>query len=148
MLGSKKSPRGAGRTTLISQDTVVVGDLHFSGNLEIEGRVQGNIIADEESKAACVRVVGQGNVEGDIRAPLVVINGVVQGDVHSSKQLELAPKGRVNGNVFYTLVEMAAGSEVNGSLSHISGTKGAETSSSSALKDKKALVEKPGEPNS
>ena len=29
-----------------------------------------------------------------------------------------APKGRVQGNVFYTLLEMAAGSEVNGSPTH------------------------------
>jgi cytoskeletal protein CcmA (bactofilin family) len=39
--------------------------------------------------------------------------------VHSSKHLELAPKARVTGNVYYTLVEMAVGSEVNGSLQHV-----------------------------
>ena len=46
MLGSKKSGFSvSGSTTLISQDTVMVGDIHFSGNLDIEGLVQGNIIA-------------------------------------------------------------------------------------------------------
>ena len=119
MLGSKKSTFGvSGSTTLISHDTVVVGDLKFSGNLDIEGLVQGNIVA-LPGKDALVRVVGKGRVEGEIHAPSVIINGVVQGDVHSSKHLELASKGRVQGNVFYTLVEMAAGSEVNGSLTHI-----------------------------
>jgi cytoskeletal protein CcmA (bactofilin family) len=119
MLGSKKSTFSvSGGTTLISTDTVVVGDLHFSGNLDIEGLVQGNIIA-KPGVDALVRVVGKGRVEGEIRAPGVIINGTVQGDVHSSKHLELAPKGRVQGNVFYSLVEMAAGSEVNGSLTHI-----------------------------
>ena len=119
MLGSKKSAFSvSGTTTLISQDTVVVGDLHFSGNLDIEGLVQGNIVA-QSGKDALVRVVGKGRVEGEIRAPSVIINGTVQGDVHSSKHLELASKGRVQGNVYYTLVEMAAGSEVNGSLTHL-----------------------------
>lgn len=119
MLGSKKSTFGvSGSTTLISADTVVVGDLNFSGNLDIEGLVQGNIVA-LPGKDALVRVVGKGRVEGEIHAPSVIINGVVQGDVHSSKHLELASKGRVQGNVFYTLVEMAAGSEVNGGLTHI-----------------------------
>ena len=42
MLGSKNS---SGGTTLISRDTVVVGDLHFTGSLDVEGLVQGNIIA-------------------------------------------------------------------------------------------------------
>jgi cytoskeletal protein CcmA (bactofilin family) len=119
MLGSKKSAFSvSGGTTLISTDTVVVGDLHFSGNLDIEGLVQGNIVA-QPGADALVRVVSKGRVEGEIRAPGVIINGTVQGDVHSSKHLELASRGRVQGNVFYALVEMAAGSEVNGSLTHI-----------------------------
>jgi len=126
MLGSKKSGFSvSGSTTLISPDTVVVGDLHFSGNLDIEGLVQGNIVA-QPGMDALVRVVGKGRVEGEIRAPSVIINGMVQGDVHSSKHLELAAKGRVQGNVFYTLVEMAAGSEVNGSLTHVVETEPAK----------------------
>lgn len=116
MLGIRKG--GSGATTLVSEDTRLVGDLHFSGDLEIEGLVQGNIIADP-GKDAVVRVVGKGRVEGEIRAPFVVINGFVKGDVYSSRQLELAARGRVEGNVYYTLVEMAAGSEVNGSLTHV-----------------------------
>ena len=119
MLGSKKSGFGvSGGTTLISRETVVKGDLHFTGNLDIEGLVQGNIIA-VKGKDALVRVIEKGRVEGEIHAPSVLINGEVQGDVHSSRHLELAAKGRVVGNVFYTLLEMAAGSEVNGSLSHL-----------------------------
>ena len=119
MLGGKKSGFGvSGATTLISRETVVKGDLHFTGNLDIEGLVQGNIIA-EKGKDALVRVVDKGRVEGEIHAPSVLINGEVQGDVHSSRHLELAAKGRVMGNVYYTLLEMAAGSEVNGSLSHL-----------------------------
>lgn len=119
MLGSKKSAFGvSGSTTLISPDTVIIGELHFSGNLDIEGLVQGNIVA-QPGVDALVRVVGKGRVEGEIHAPSVIINGTVQGDVHSSKHLELASKGRVQGDVFYTLLEMAAGSEVNGSLTHI-----------------------------
>ena len=118
MLGNKKGSFGVGaNTTLIARDTTVIGDVHFSGSLEVEGVVQGNIVADS-GKDAVVRVVEKGRVEGEIRAPSVVINGTVEGDVFSTKKLELAPKGRVQGNVHYTLLEMAAGSEVNGSLTH------------------------------
>lgn len=116
MLGSKKSKFGG--TTLISQGTVIVGDIHFSGSLDIEGLVQGNIIA-QSGKEASVRVVDKGRVEGEINAPTVIINGTVDGDVRSTKHLELASRGRVRGNVLYALLEMAAGSEVNGSLSHL-----------------------------
>jgi cytoskeletal protein CcmA (bactofilin family) len=118
MLGSKKSASVPGGTTLISRDTVVTGELHFSGNLDVEGLIQGNVIA-QSGKEALLRVVGKGRVEGDIRVPCVIINGEVKGNVYSSKHLELASKSRVQGNVFYTVVEMAAGAEVNGSLTHV-----------------------------
>jgi cytoskeletal protein CcmA (bactofilin family) len=119
MLGSKKSTiSGSGKTTLVSSDTVILGEVRFSGVLDIEGLVRGNIIA-EPGKEALVRVVDKGRVEGEIRAPSVVINGMVQGDVYATRHLELAAKARVQGNVFYVLVEMAAGAEVNGSLAHM-----------------------------
>ncbi len=117
MLGSKKTGFGGGGTTLVSRETVIIGDIRFSGTLEVEGLVQGNILA-EDGKDALVRIVDKGRVEGEIRVPSAMINGTVQGDVYSTHHLELAPKGRVQGNVYYATLEMAAGSEVNGSLKH------------------------------
>jgi cytoskeletal protein CcmA (bactofilin family) len=119
MLGNKKSGMNvSGKTTLVSTETVIMGDIHFTGVLDIEGLIKGNIVA-EPGKDALVRIIDKGRVEGEIRAPSVVINGAVEGDVYSTRQLELASKARVQGNVFYTLVEMAAGAEVNGSLTHM-----------------------------
>lgn len=104
-------------TTLISKATEITGDLHFSGVLEVEGKVRGNIYADEDSSAE-VRVRESGLVQGEIKVPSVIINGLVEGDVHSTQHLELAAKARVVGNVYYHLIEMVMGSEVNGSLCH------------------------------
>lgn len=119
MLGNKEKGgfSSSNNTTLISSDAEVIGDIKFSGNLDIEGIVKGNIIA-QSGKEAVVRVVDKGRVEGEIRAPSVIVNGAVVGDVHSSKHLELASKARVQGNVHYTLVEMAIGAEVNGGFKH------------------------------
>ncbi len=119
MLGGNKkaSIPSSSATTLISRDTRIVGDVHFTGTLDVEGTVVGNIIAEPETEAL-VRVVDKGRVEGDIRAPSVVINGSIQGNVTSTKHLELANKARVEGDVQYVLVEMAVGAEVNGSLQH------------------------------
>ncbi|MEP0201442.1 MAG: polymer-forming cytoskeletal protein [Halioglobus sp.] len=127
MLGNRKAGFGGGSdTTLVSRDTVVVGDIHFGGALDIEGTVQGNIIAKPGTDAV-VRVIDKGCVEGEIRVPEVIINGRVVGNVYSSKHLELAAKACVQGDVFYTLVEMAVGSEVNGSLQHVVETSGEAT---------------------
>ena len=105
--------------TLISRTTEIVGDIHFSGELLIEGKVKGNIYAEDDSDAL-IRVAEKGSVEGEICVPSAVINGVVQGDVRSSKHIELAAKAAVVGNVYYNLIEMVMGSEVNGNLMHIS----------------------------
>jgi cytoskeletal protein CcmA (bactofilin family) len=104
-------------TTLISKATAITGDIHFSGALEIEGKVFGNIYADDDASSE-IRIRETGLVKGEIQSPLVIINGVVEGDVYSSGHIELAAKARVQGNVYYHLIEMVMGSEVNGSLSH------------------------------
>ncbi len=101
--------------TLISRGTKVVGDLHFTGDLQIEGTVEGNIIADSGNDAKLV-VAEKGSVEGEIRVPMVIINGRVNGNVFSTKHVELAAKAVVQGNVHYQLIEMIKGAQVNGSL--------------------------------
>ena len=108
-------------TTLISKSTEIVGDVHFSGTLEVEGKVRCNIFADEGSPAE-VRVRESGLVQGEIKVPSVIVNGLVEGDVYASKHVELAAKARVVGNVHYHLIEMVMGSEVNGSLHHCSSS--------------------------
>ncbi|MCX2983321.1 polymer-forming cytoskeletal protein [Halieaceae bacterium IMCC14734] len=134
MLGSKdKSGFGnSSTTTLISSESRIDGDITFSGNLDVEGIVRGNVTAVPD-RDAVVRVIDQGRVEGEIRAPSVIINGDVVGDVYSSQHLELAAKARVQGNVHYTQVEMAIGAEVNGSLRH--GAEDAAAESEAAVQD-------------
>jgi cytoskeletal protein CcmA (bactofilin family) len=107
--------------TLVSKATEVVGDIHFSGELIIEGRVKGNIYAEDDS-GALIRITEKGAVEGEVCVPSAIINGLVQGNVRSADHLELAAKAVVVGNVYYNLIEMVMGSEVNGNLMHISAS--------------------------
>lgn len=104
-------------TTLISRSTEIVGDLKFSGALEVEGKIKGNIIANPDAPAE-IRIRESGYVQGEIKVPTVIINGKVEADVYSSEHIELAAKARVVGNVYYNQIEMVMGSEVNGSLCH------------------------------
>lgn len=101
--------------TLISRSAKIVGDLYFSGDLQIEGRICGNVIAEGDKEAKLV-VADSGIVEGDISASVAVINGKVVGDIHSSKHIELAAKAIVDGSIHYQLIEMVKGSQVNGNL--------------------------------
>ncbi|XOZ33237.1 bactofilin family protein [Halomonadaceae bacterium KBTZ08] len=101
--------------TLISNKMAITGDVHFSGGLHIDGRVEGTVYA-EEGADAVLRISDVGEVAGDVYAPHIIINGTVHGNVYSSEDLELASKASINGNVYYHLIEMAMGAAVNGNL--------------------------------
>ena len=60
----------------------------------------------------------RGTIEGEVKVPNMVLNGEIVGDVYGSTRVELAPKSRVKGSVYYNLIEMAIGAEVNGGLVH------------------------------
>ena len=104
--------------TLIGPDMTVRGDLEFSGGLYVEGRILGKVVA-AEGKPASLLLAEQGTVEGEIRAPVVIINGTLVGDVHAGERIELAQKARVEGNVHYSVVEMSAGAQLTGRLVHV-----------------------------
>jgi len=117
MLSSKKNKSTDHYDTLISTKSEFEGNLHFSGGLHIDGCIKGNIVADEQS-GAVVRISESGVVEGEIRAPNVIINGRVVGNVFASGHIELAKKAMVTGDVNYTMMEMVMGAQVNGNLIH------------------------------
>jgi cytoskeletal protein CcmA (bactofilin family) len=119
MLGQGKKQKTAGVKvdTIIGQQTRLEGDVHFNGGLHVDGRIKGNIIASDGS-ASVLTVSEHGDIEGDVRVPTVILNGTVTGDVHAQERIELAAKAKVNGNVYYKLIEMAMGSAVNGNLVH------------------------------
>lgn len=118
MFGKNESHLHVGATTLISKATEITGDLHFSGNLEIEGSFLGNIIAKEGSSAS-LRILHEGKVLGKIQVPTVIINGHVEGEIFCSKHLELAAKATIKGNVHYQLLEVVKGAQVDGKMIHI-----------------------------
>jgi cytoskeletal protein CcmA (bactofilin family) len=118
MFGSDKKANGRPAPaveTLIGAGTVIKGDLSFTGGLHIDGTVHGSIVAAPGSEAMLV-VSEKGTIEGEVRAPHVVINGNMRGDIVASERIELASQARVQGNIYYKLLEMAAGAQVNGQI--------------------------------
>ena len=119
MLGQDKKRKSASARvdTIIGQKTRIEGDIHFTGGLLVDGKIKGGVIA-EAGSASVLTVSEHGNIEGDVRVPTVILNGTVTGDVRSDEHIELAAKARVDGDVYYKLIEMAMGAAVNGSLVH------------------------------
>jgi len=116
MWGNKKS-KSIKIETLVGSAMEIQGDLVFSGGLHVDGKIVGNVIAEENSHSMLI-LSDQGQIEGEVRVPYVVLNGQVTGNVYAGERVELSKQGRVKGNVYYNLLEMAMGAEVNGNLVH------------------------------
>lgn len=106
-----------GDTSLIARGTSITGDVHFGGALHLDGTIEGAVLAEADSEAVFT-LSAEGEVTGEVRVPNAVINGVVKGNIHAAARLELAAQARVEGDVHYRVLEMAAGAEVNGRMVH------------------------------
>ena len=115
MFKSKSKPQRI--DTLIGAGTRVIGDVHFSGGFHVDGHIKGNIDAPPES-GATLSVSDAGVVEGSVAVPNVILNGTVKGDILAHDRVELGATARVTGNVYYGLIEMEMGAEINGKLIH------------------------------
>lgn len=103
-------------STLIAAGTTIRGDVHFTGGLHLDGLVQGALAA--EGADAVLTLSEKGRIEGEVRVSNAVINGSVHGDVFVAERLQLAAHARIEGNVHYKVLEMAAGAQVNGRMLH------------------------------
>lgn len=118
MWGNKKKPKQTAQIdSLIGQNSEIHGDVVFKGGLHVDGVIKGNVMAEEGTESV-ITISERGTIEGEVRVPNVVVNGTVIGDVHALTHIELASEARVHGNVYYNLIEMAMGAEVNGNLVH------------------------------
>jgi len=116
MYGKDKKPKISGKIdTLIGQNTEVRGDVVFTGGLHVDGVIKGNVTAAQDGNSM-LSLSERGRIEGEVRVPNLVLNGTVIGDVYSGDHIELATKSRINGNLYYKVMQMASGAEVNGKL--------------------------------
>lgn len=113
----KKGRRSAAIQTLIGGNTHIDGDVRFEGGFHIDGTVNGSIVGGKDSEAF-LSISEHGRVQGNVNVPTLALSGTVEGDVVVTERVELGPTARVNGNVYYNLIEMAAGAEINGQLIH------------------------------
>jgi len=113
-----KKPKQARVDSLIGAKSRILGEVRFSQGLHIDGLVKGDVVSDEGLEST-LTLSQSGTVEGHVRVPFVIISGVVKGDVYAQDYVELGSSARIEGDVYYGLIEMAMGAEVNGKLVRI-----------------------------
>jgi cytoskeletal protein CcmA (bactofilin family) len=103
--------------SLIGVATNIKGDVQFKGGLRIDGQVTGNLTTETDQPSVLV-ISEHAKITGEVRAAHLIVNGEIIGDVYTTELLELQPKARITGNVFYKALEMHGGALVSGQLSH------------------------------
>lgn len=132
--------------TLIGINTVLQGDLEFTGGLRIDGRIAGNVKSVDNNNGTLV-LSESAVVDGNISVPHVIVNGTVNGNIVASERVELQTKAVIKGDVSYRAIEMALGASVNGALvcdssasaMGVSSKKPATSTRSEALGQQKTL---------
>ena len=101
--------------SLLAQGSRIEGNFHFTEGLRIDGAVVGDVRASDDQPSILV-VSELARIEGAIHADHVIINGQVTGPVHAAELLELQPKARIEGDVYYKALEMHQGAIISGHL--------------------------------
>ncbi len=109
----KRQQRSA-TVTVIAQGSVVEGTLRVKGVIQIDGTVDGTLIADGH-----VSVGPEGLIRGDVTADALSIGGRVDGSLHSRGHLHVLSTGVVQGNARYTSLEVDRGGVMDGSASRV-----------------------------
>lgn len=117
MFNKKPSKPQTQIDSLIGANTMIGGDLNFSGGLRIDGQVNGNVIATP-GKPSTLVLSEHARVNGEVSVTHLVINGTISGSVSASDYLELQSKARVTGDVHYKTMEIQLGAIVDGRLLH------------------------------
>jgi cytoskeletal protein CcmA (bactofilin family) len=86
------SPKGKAGTSILSADLTVVGNLKTSGDIQVEGTVEGDI------RAHLLTVGETATIRGEIMADDIVVNGRVIGRVRGLK-VRLTSTARVEGDI-------------------------------------------------
>jgi len=112
MFGKKAQPP---IKSLIAQGSRIDGNLSFIDGLRIDGEVVGDIRANAEQSSILV-ISEAAVVQGEIHADHVIVNGTVRGPIYAKDLLELQPKARIEGDVYYKAIEMHLGAVIAGQL--------------------------------
>jgi cytoskeletal protein CcmA (bactofilin family) len=107
--GASAAPKPKPAPSILSSDLVVKGNMKTTGDVQIEGMIDGDIRAH-------LLTVGEGaTVKGEIVADDVVVNGRVIGRVRGLK-VRLTSTARVEGDIIHKTIAIESGAHFEGSV--------------------------------
>jgi cytoskeletal protein CcmA (bactofilin family) len=88
------SDANAASQSLISSEVEIIGTIKTSGSIQIEGRVEGEILSQGD-----VTIGKSGSVKGNLRVNSVTLAGTVQGNIEAKDRIALKSTARLLGDI-------------------------------------------------
>ncbi|MCR9115185.1 MAG: polymer-forming cytoskeletal protein [Rhodobacteraceae bacterium] len=103
------APKAKPPASILSSDLHVTGNLKTTGDIQVEGTVEGDIRAH-------LLTIGEGaTIKGEVIADDVVINGRIVGRVRGLK-VRLTSTARVEGDIIHKTIAIESGAHFEGSV--------------------------------
>ncbi len=103
------APKAKPAASVLSTDLTITGNLKTTGDIQIEGTVEGDI------RAHLLTVGDTATVKGEIVADDVVVNGRVIGRVRGLK-VRLTSSAKVEGDIIHKTIAIESGAHFEGSV--------------------------------
>jgi cytoskeletal protein CcmA (bactofilin family) len=122
----KRPLRSGAAPSIISADLVVHGTLTSSGDIQIDGKVEGNV------NSSGLVIGDKAYIQGDVMAEDVTIRGRVKGAIRARKVL-LASTCHVEGDILHEAFAVETGAFFEGNCRHADNPLATDNTRSSAL---------------
>lgn len=111
---ARSTPTATGATigATIGSTIRIQGDISGAENLLIHGKVEGKISLQKND----VTVGQSGQINADISAKTIQIDGEVNGDINGAEKVVITNTGRVRGNIVAPRMTLEDGAKFKGSI--------------------------------
>lgn len=94
--------------SLLDNSIVINGNIYSSGSIDIQGKIEGIVIADT------INVKENGNIKGNVMANTISVSngGSIEGEI-IAKNITLLNGSNISGNICYSSMAIEDGSIIN-----------------------------------
>lgn len=107
MSDTKKTTRAA--PSILSADLVVTGQIFSTGDIQVDGTLDGNISSN------AVTIGQTAKIKGEVAGQVVTVRGNVNGTIRGN-QVHLCKGSVIKGDIYHQVLAIESGAELNGAV--------------------------------
>jgi cytoskeletal protein CcmA (bactofilin family) len=135
-MAPRRSPRVSAAPSIISADVTIIGSLTSTGDIQIDGRIEGDL------RSAGLVIGEKAEIHGEILAEDITIRGLVRGRIRARKVL-LCATARVEGDILHEALVVEAGAFFEGNCRHSDNPLGDEDAPKPTIVSKPVMEARP-----